>query len=333
MLAEPEPEEPRLSMADSIWSIILYPALADHLSEAQNKFLATLRQGMSELDREQLQTALAERIAVDEIERRAAAIPQPQRVHLCMLAKQIAALNACSDLTAAALCELHSALGITDAAPPRPDMGMPAVPDILEARFSAIRSRFCRITTACSFIPLPFVSDAFVLVPLQVRMVDRIANLWGYPLPAKEFVKMIVDKAGPEYASAIAGRMAISLVPVLGWLASAAITYGLTYAVAQVARAYIEHEGKLSRQDIQVLYKEAFQHGKREFESVREIIKRDRDKLLARFKELGEHRPLVQKLEQHLQSIREHFNGTNGDSKDVALERFVVNQEFNKQGK
>lgn len=307
-------------MSDSVWSIILYPALADDLSDVQRKFCTTLHQGMNELDRDQFQTALARRLPRAEMERRTSAIPQSQRQHLYDLARRIATLDGLSEVTATALVELQAALGVNGHAAGRKETTSPPLSEPVEKRFAEIRSRFCRIATACSFIPLPFVSDAFVLVPIQVRMVDRIADLLGYPLQAKVFVRMIADKAGSEYASAIAGRMAISLVPVLGWLASAAITYGLTYAIAQVARAYIAHQGQLSKEDIQVLYKEAFQHGKQEFESVKEIIKKDRDRLLAKLRDLGEDRPLVQKFEQHLQYIRDHLNVSNGDLKELGLE-------------
>ena len=153
------------------------------------------------------------------------------------------------------------------------------------------------------------MSETLVLIPIQVRMVEKIAKLYHYPFNAKEFVKMVIRKAGPEYASAIAGRMSASLVPVLGWIAAAAITYGLTYAVAQIAREYVEKDGQISKDDIRTLYKKAYAHGRLEFSFVKEEIKKDRDILLDKLRKLGDHHELLRKLERQFDHIKDHIPG------------------------
>lgn len=294
-------------MSDSFWSVILYPAHADGLSDRQREFLDLSTRSMVDLDSESYERALSRQAAVEKMKTLVQDIPQEQRAFVYLLAKEVAEIDGLTEPEMKALGELQSALGVESTAldllasvlEDETDLGE-------EASFHTIASRYCKITAVCSLLPLPFVSDAFVMVPLQIRMVKKIASVYEYPLDAHEFVKMIIDKAGPEYASAVAGRMAISLVPVFGWIACAGITYGLTYAVALVAKEYIERQGEMDTQTIRSLYKDAYHEGKQKFEQVKDEIKRDKEKLIAKLNEVRKENELVKRFEERL---RNHESG------------------------
>lgn len=285
-------------MTDTMWNVVLYPALADGLSETQREFLTILSKKIDGLNHDKFQHALSHRVTLEDIQESAAQIPQDERNYLYFLAKQIAAIDGLSEPEKRALIEIQSIIGVEkddlELKPPVPKETSTAE----EPSFEEISSRYCKIAAISSFIPLPLISDAFILVPIQARMVKKISDLYKYPIHAKEFVKMIIERAGPEYASAIAGRMAISLVPVVGWLAAAGITYGVTYAIALITREYIEQRGQISTATIRSLYKKAYREGRHEFESIKAELKRDEAGLLKKFKELSKDNSLIKKIQQ-----------------------------------
>jgi|GEM_PF-2313845 len=290
-------------MSDSFWTVILYAAHAGGLSDRQKEFLDLSTRSMVDLDVDSYRQALSQRVSPEEMKKVAKNIPQEQRAFVYLLAKEVAEIDGPSESEQKALSELRSALSIETS---DLDLLTSVLEDDVdsgeEGSFHTIASRYCKITAVCSLLPLPFVSDALVMVPLQIRMVKKIAKIYGYPLDAHEFVKMIIDKAGPEYASAVAGRMAISLVPVFGWIACAGITYGLTYAVALVAREYIERQGEMDTQTIRSLYKDAYHEGRQKFEHVKDEIRRDKVKLIEKLNEMRNEDGLVKRFEDRFRN-------------------------------
>jgi hypothetical protein len=82
---------------------------------------------------------------------------------------------------------------------------------------------------------------------------------------------------GLGYTCLLVARGLLTFVPVEGWFVSGGIAFAENYAIAIIAQKYIEHKGDLSEESIKMIYKEAFEEGKRQFKLLNKNISREKD--------------------------------------------------------
>lgn len=263
------------------WSLILYPSLADGLSETEERFVTAV---FADVDRvegnEVIQKELPGRLSKREMEAFASRVPSYQRSNFYFLAKRIASAGGLSDSERAALEELRSALRVETEVDDFEFPDRELEPEQDEETFEEIARKYAKIAGVVTFLPIPIVSDSFVLIPLQIRMVKRISDNFGYSLDAKHFVKTIINKAGSEYALSIAGRGLVGFIPLVGWAVAGGISFAVTYATALVAKKYIEQDGALDDESLKETFREAYEEGRREFNALKEEIFKGKDKLV-----------------------------------------------------
>jgi uncharacterized protein (DUF697 family) len=102
--------------------------------------------------------------------------------------------------------------------------------------------------------PLPLI-DLPLLVTHQLRLVLRIAAIYGEPLNvhhARELITTIAGGISVRYL----GEQAAKLLPGPGWLLSAAFAAGGTIAIGKAAGAYFESGKQLNARQLQTLYRQ-----------------------------------------------------------------------------
>ena len=102
--------------------------------------------------------------------------------------------------------------------------------------------------------PIPGL-DLPLLLATQVRLVLRIAAVYGEPMSGSHARELITTMAGGVALRFLAGEAAKAL-PGPGWLISGGIAAAGTYAIGQVAMRYFESGKKLSRREMRSMYKD-----------------------------------------------------------------------------
>jgi hypothetical protein len=208
-------------MAEKFLSLILCPALADGLSKAEQEALKAIVEGMDGVEPTQVIDAISQRISTSEMSRLASMVPDDQKYHYYSLAKQIAAVNGLSQAEKNALQELSVALKIACNREafdiPERDFDVHLQED--EQDFNKMAKKFSMIAGAIGFLPTPFISDFTLISPLQLYLVDKIANLYDYPLlNPKEFLKMTSGTVGLGYTCLLVARGLLAFVLLEGGL-------------------------------------------------------------------------------------------------------------------
>jgi len=269
-------------MTEQLLFLVLYPALADGLSRVEQEALKGIVEGMEGVEPAQVTDAISQRISAFEMCQLASMVPNDQKYHYFSLAKQVAAVGGLSQPEKIALQELSTALKIAcdrevfDIHEHEADINLKDN----EQDFFNIAKKFSMIAGAIGFLPTPFISDFTLISPLQIYMVDKIANLYNYPLNPKELLKMTSGTVGLGYACLVLARGLLAFVPVGGWFVSGGIAFAGTYAIAIIAQKYIEHKGDLSEESIKRIYEEAFKEGKKQFKLLKNDIAKEKDNLL-----------------------------------------------------
>src|SRR5688572_6278111 len=119
------------------------------------------------------------------------------------------------------------------------------------------------INTAVGAEPIPFV-DIPVLLTLQVRMVLRVAAIYGEPFNAKHAKELVSTIAG-GLAFRYLAQQGAKLVPMGGWAIAAGIAAVGTWSIGQVAIEYFESGKRLTRQQMREMYKHILQKDKHTF--------------------------------------------------------------------
>jgi small GTP-binding protein len=120
------------------------------------------------------------------------------------------------------------------------------------------------VNTAVGAEPIPFV-DIPVLLTLQVRMVLRIAAIYGEPFNAKHAKELVSTIAG-GLAFRYLAQQGAKLVPAGGWAIAAGIAAVGTWSIGQVAIEYFESGKRLTRQQMREMYKHILQRDKHTFQ-------------------------------------------------------------------
>ncbi len=271
-------------MDERLWSLILYPALADGLTEGQRKILLATGAGRREMDSESFLTAVTSRPSLAVMQNLAAQIPGNQKETFYAVAEQIATEGGLSDPEALALQELQRALGLASAVAGVDRLERDIDLQVAEQEFHQIALKYSRLAAALGFLPLPYF-DAVGIVSLQTRMVTKIAGVYNFELPAKQFVSMVFDKVGLGCGLVLLGEELLHLVPVLGWTVSAGLIFEATYAMAIVTRRYIELGGNMGDEDLKETYQGAYDKVKRDLVEVKKKTLAAKDKLVEKLKE------------------------------------------------
>jgi uncharacterized protein (DUF697 family) len=115
--------------------------------------------------------------------------------------------------------------------------------------------------------PVPILDIPLLLVS-QVRLVLRIAAVYGETLSARHARELLTTMAGSIVLRYLSVELA-ALVPVLGWLAAGTIIGTGTWAMGRVAVAYFEGGRQLSGGQLRETYKRLLRRPK---ESAEEVI-------------------------------------------------------------
>lgn len=130
---------------------------------------------------------------------------------------------------------------------------------------------FIASSFGAGFTPIPF-SDAVVLSGLQVTLITKITNIFGFPRSRALFQTIITSIAGTSTATlvgrSIVGQL-LKFIPGVGTVAggmingtvASTITTGLAFAYIKVCEklSYIENLEELSHEEIGEMVKEQYQ--------------------------------------------------------------------------
>jgi uncharacterized protein (DUF697 family) len=121
-----------------------------------------------------------------------------------------------------------------------------------------------------SIVPVPIV-DIAAVTALQLRMIQKLSELYGRPF-SEELVRSMIASFGGSFLGYGAGMTAMSLlkiVPVFGWMlgmVSVPVVAGAaTYAVGKVFVKHYEDGGSifdLNPEKLKAFYRQQFERGK-----------------------------------------------------------------------
>ena len=131
---------------------------------------------------------------------------------------------------------------------------------------------------AASVVPIPLAEMA-ILIPVHTTMVMTIGHIYGRPVTKTE-AKRVVVELGAVAGVSLAGRAAISalkklVMPALGGVIAAPITFALTWGLGRVSIAYFQNP-HLSRDELKKIFQDAVKEGKEAFSM--ETLERFRQK-------------------------------------------------------
>lgn len=124
------------------------------------------------------------------------------------------------------------------------------------------------VSLAAGLEPIPLV-DIPILLSTQIRLVLRIAAVYGEPLSAQHARELFLTIAS-GLAFRYLAEEASKLVPFGGDLVSGAIAAAGTWAIGQVAIEYFESDKQLSRRQVQEIFTRYYR-GYRQDHTVAEI--------------------------------------------------------------
>lgn len=120
------------------------------------------------------------------------------------------------------------------------------------------------LNTAIGAEPIPFI-DIPVLLTTQVRLVLRIAAIYGESFTSRHAKELITTIAG-GLAFRYLAQQGAKLVPTGGWAVAAGIAALGTWSIGQVAVEYFESGKRLTRQQMRDMYKHILKRDKHTFE-------------------------------------------------------------------
>jgi small GTP-binding protein len=120
------------------------------------------------------------------------------------------------------------------------------------------------LNTAIGAEPIPFI-DIPVLLTTQVRLVLRIAAIYGESFTSRHAKELITTIAG-GLAFRYLAQQGAKLVPTGGWAIAAGIAAVGTWSIGQVAVEYFESGKRLTRQQMRDMYKHILKRDKHTFE-------------------------------------------------------------------
>jgi small GTP-binding protein len=124
-------------------------------------------------------------------------------------------------------------------------------------------------------VPVPFL-DIPLLLASQVRMVLRIAAIYGESLSVRHARELLTTMAGGVLLRYLASELG-AFVPVIGWMAAGIVTGLGTWAMGRVAVAYFEAGRRLSGEQLRQMYKRLWRRPRKSTEEVMDESVPERD--------------------------------------------------------
>jgi uncharacterized protein (DUF697 family) len=120
---------------------------------------------------------------------------------------------------------------------------------------------------AASVVPIPLAEMA-ILIPIHTTMVMTIGHIYGRPITKTE-AKRVVVELGAVAGLSLAARAAVSalkklVMPALGGVIAAPVTFALTWGLGRVSIAYFQNP-HLSRDELKKIFHDAVKEGKDAF--------------------------------------------------------------------
>jgi uncharacterized protein (DUF697 family) len=120
---------------------------------------------------------------------------------------------------------------------------------------------------AASVVPIPLAEMA-ILIPIHTTMLMTIGHVFGRPITKTE-AKRVVLELGAVAGLSLAGRAAVSalkklVMPALGGVIAAPMTFAITWGLGQVSIAYFQNP-HLSRDELKKIFQDAVREGKEAF--------------------------------------------------------------------
>lgn len=140
-----------------------------------------------------------------------------------------------------------------------------ALPPLRRAMASRIIKQHAILNSAAGAEPIPFI-DIPVLLTTQVRMMLKIATIYGEPFSTRHAKELVGTIAG-GLAFRFIAQQGAKLVPVGGWAVAASIAALGTWSIGQVAIEYFESGKRLTRQQMREMYKNSLKRDQLTFET------------------------------------------------------------------
>ncbi len=140
-----------------------------------------------------------------------------------------------------------------------------ALPPLRRAMASRIIKQHAILNSAAGAEPIPFI-DIPVLLTTQVRMMLKIATIYGEPFSTRHAKELVGTIAG-GLAFRFIAQQGAKLVPVGGWAVAASIAAIGTWSIGQVAIEYFESGKRLTRQQMREMYKNSLKRDQLTFET------------------------------------------------------------------
>ena len=269
-----------MKYSKDILSLVLYPLKNAGLNDEQIEILNGFFEGLNSDD---LTEMIHFNITSEKMIEIAGRADKSEKKSIFEAAKKILGKKGIFFENMEALAELGNALGIESG-----ETGFDF--DIYDAgqrkdyEFQKTVNNFSIVASAVGFIPFIPVADFFILTPIQIGLISKISNLYGYKVIPKEFLKMVSGTVGIGLAFKITASVINRLIPYVGWIVNATVAFAGTYAIGILAKHYIESNGELTKESINEIWKKSYEEGKDEFKKFKGYIFVKKDDLIKEIK-------------------------------------------------
>jgi len=152
--------------------------------------------------------------------------------------------------------------------------------DLNEFEFQKTVRNFSLVAGAVGFVPFVPISDFALLTVMQTGMITKIANIYGYKMEPKEFLKMLSGVLGTGFVFRTLTQILRKFIPFVGWVLNASVAYSGTYAIGILTKAYIAESGDISKDAIFSIWERSVEEGKKEFFSLKDYLSEKKVELL-----------------------------------------------------
>jgi uncharacterized protein (DUF697 family) len=263
-----------------VLSLVLYPLKTGNLSEEQKTLLADF---FGEINEDDLVEMYHFSITTDKLKEIAASLDKNDRQAYYDISKSILEKRGLFFDNLEALAELGMALRI-EKENTGFDFNIYDANELKEYEYRKTLNNFSIVAAAVGFIPFIPVADFFILTPIQIGMVSKISNLYGFKVEPREFIKMISGTVGMGLVFKFTSSIINRLIPFVGWIVNATVAFAGTYAIGIIARHYIESNGELTKESVREIWNKSYEDGKTEFRKFKKYIFLKKDDLLVEVK-------------------------------------------------
>ncbi len=274
-------------MSKEMLSLILYPLQSLNLNDEEKvKIKNVLKKEFKNMKNDEFEETLKNKLSVTGMKKIAAEVTDENRLKYFDISRTLVELIEFSKPQLERLSEVGKALKIN-----KEDTGLEFdlynLDKINDFEFKKSIKKFSIVAAAIGFIPFVPISDFTILSVLHVGMISKIANIYGFKIEPKQFLKMIAGTLGAGIIFKITSKVLCTLLPFVGWIINASVAFAGTYAVGILAKSYIDENGELTKETIRSIWRKSYEEGKEEFWKLKEYIFEKKEELL---KEIEKYR-------------------------------------------